>query len=737
MPSITLAYLSVAAGLLLGFGGFFLPAILLALAVTIFGRLTHSTWRYGGAGVAAGVLVAAYCAHEDAACVRTARVTGEAVIRLRSSLTSELRGSGQIVSVSCEPSVTVEARGPTIAAGSVIYVRGQAKVTDRGLSFSGASVRVLELPGPLARWRAALGRVIDELYGQRAALARALVIADDRDVDRAVRDQFADAGIVHMLSVSGLHVAILGEGVSLLFGMVGLSRRRVNVGTVATIVAYVLVIGAPSPAVRSAAMLAASRISQLRQRPTSDWAAWSVGGLLPLVDPREVVSLGYQLSVAGMAALLAGARLLKRLAFARRGGLGVLAREAATTVIATLVTAPVVVGAFGRLSLIAPLTNLAVSPLFALLQPALFLSLILRPLRPMAQVVADGAALLMDAVALVAAFGAKVPGAVVSVMPSVATTTLLALAVVAGVVACTSRVWARAAVLCLSGVAVAVWLPWLPSSRGSLELHVLDVGQGDAVALRTPKGRWVVVDAGPSWGGSNAGISTVVPYLRRRGGDVVVFALTHPHVDHVGGAAAVLKDVRVQEMWDAARVFGGDAYADALVEARDRSVSWLRVYPGLAREIDGVRVEVLAPDSAWTESQDDPNTSSVVLLVSMGERRILLTGDAEVAEEGWLLARYASGLKADILKVGHHGSSTSSNPAFLAAVQPRLALISVGTRNRYGHPNREVLQRFDERQIEVLRTDYDGTVVIRTDGHDIWITAHGETWPLRMCGAAC
>ncbi|MFN8572817.1 MAG: DNA internalization-related competence protein ComEC/Rec2 [Gemmatimonadaceae bacterium] len=737
MPSITLAYLSVAAGLLLGFGGFFLPAVTVAGVLVAYGVKASTRWAYAGIGVVFGLGVASFCTHADDACVRTARTSGQVLVRLRTAVSPQSRGYGQVAGTWCGPSVAVAAHGPGAPAGALVRIQGRPKVTDRGLVYDDALMRVIELPGALASWRAAVGRTIDELYHQRAPLARALVIADDRDIDRDVRDQFADAGIVHMLSVSGLHVAILGEAVSLLFGMAGLSRRRVHVATVAAIVAYVLLIGAPSPAVRSAAMLAASRVAQLRQRPTSDWAAWSLGGLLPLLDPREIVSLGYQLSVAGMAALLASGRLLKRLSFARGGWLGGLGREAATTVVATAVTAPVVVGAFGRLSLIAPLTNLLVSPLFALLQPALFLSLALRPLRPVAQVVADGAALLMELVTLVAALGAKVPGAVISVMPSAVTTTFLSVAVAAGVVACASRFWARAAVVALSCLSLAIWSPWLPAAHGVLELHLLDVGQGDAVALRTPRGHWIVVDAGPSWGGRDAGAATVVPYLRRRGGDVAVFTLTHPHVDHVGGAAAILQDVRVSEMWDAARVFGGAAYASTLAAARDHSVSWLRVFPGLSRTIDGVRVDVLAPDSAWTASQDDPNTSSVVLRVSFGERRILLTGDAERAEVGWLTARYASSLRADILKVGHHGSSTSSSDAFLDAVGPRLALISVGTHNRYGHPNREVLQRFDERQIEVLRTDYDGTVVVRTDGDRVWISAHGDTWPLSTCGTAC
>jgi competence protein ComEC len=626
--------------------------------------------------------------------------------------------------------IVVRDDGGRAQTGALVQVRGRPKITPRGIEFSDARVIVVQGPSVLERLRAATGRVLDTLYAKRAPLARALVIADDRDVDPQIRDQFADAGIVHMLSVSGLHVAILGEGVALLFGMARLSRRRVQVATILTVVFYVAVIGAPSPAVRSAAMLAASRIAQLRQRPTSDWAALALGALLPLVDPREVAALGYQLSVAGMAALLASARLLRRIGTRGGGRLAVLGRECATTIIATAVSAPVVAATFGRLSLVAPVTNLVVAPLFGLLQPALFISLLLSPVRVVAHVVADGASLLMDFVTAIATLAAKVPGSVVLVVPSLSVTLALSIAAAALVLACAARYWARPALVALGAACAAAWLPMLPGTRGALELHVIDVGQGDAIALRTPGGRWIVVDAGPAWERGDAGELTVAPYLERRGGDVALFALSHPHADHVGGAAAVMSHVRTEVMWDAARVFGGDRYAAALESARAHAVEWVRVRPGLTREIDGVALEVLAPDSAWTADRDDPNTSSVVIRVSYGQVHMLLTGDAEQEEEGWLLEHYPDALFADVLKVAHHGSSTSSTDAFLDAVHPRLALISVGTKNRYGHPSPDVLRRFDDRHVEVLRTDRDGGIVVRTDGTRIWVSAREERWLL-------
>ena len=730
MPPITFAYLSIAVGLLLGFDGVFVPGVVVAVVLACAGVFGYRRCRFAAAAILLGLIVAVWCQREDARCAREVTRAQRATVRLRTPVAPDVRSSGTLVSGACGARVVIVARDGHAPTGALVEVVGRPKVTSRGIEFSDARVTTVRGPSALERLRAATGRALDTLYGARAPLAKALVIADDHDVDPEIRDQFADAGIVHMLSVSGLHVAILGEGVAIVFALIRLTRRRVHMATILTVVCYVAVIGAPSPAVRSAAMLAASRIALLRQRPTSDWAALALGAVLPLVDPREVTALGYQLSVAGMAALLASGRLLRRLGKSGGGRIAALGRECATTVIATAVSAPVVAAAFGRLSLVGPATNLIVAPLFGLLQPALFLSLLVSPVRSVAGVVADGAAVLMDLVSAVATFGANVPGSVLAVAPSRSVTLALCVAAVALVIACAARYWARPLLVAAGSACVAAWLPLLPSAGGMLELHMIDVGQGDAIALRTPAGRWVVIDAGPAWERGDAGESTVAPYLERRGGEVAIFALSHPHADHVGGAAAVISRLPTAVMWDAARVFGGDRYAAALETARAHAVEWIRVRPGLTRVLDGVSFEVLAPDSAWTADRDDPNTSSVVIRASYGRVHLLLTGDAEQEEEGWLLDHYPGALSADVLKVAHHGSATSSTDAFLDAVRPRLALISVGQRNRYGHPSPEILQRLDDRHIDVLRTDRDGGIVVRTDGLRIWVGARNESWLL-------
>ncbi len=584
----------------------------------------------------------------------------------------------------------------------------------------------------LSRVRARAGRSIDRTFGEDAPLARALLIADQRQIPTEMRDRYASAGLIHMLSISGLHVAVIAAAMELLFQVARMSRRVSLLGAFLATGLYVAVIGAPAPALRSAAMLGVAMVSRLAQRPTSPWAAWAIGAFVPLVQPRTAIDVGYQLSVLGMCALVAAGALWKRhLAHRIEGWQAKIIRELVTSLVACAVTAPLVAWVFGRVSLIAPLSNLIAAPIVTLAQPVLFLALVLAPLGALARFVAQAVHPLLFAFDWIAWSAASVPGAAITVTTTMFSAVLAAVAAVALVIACTSRFPARPAITALAALAAMSVIPAIPLHYGnSVELHVLDVGQGDAILLRTNRGRWVLLDAGPAWRGGDAGRTTVLPYMLRRGGSLEAFVLSHPHTDHVGGAASVLNAMRPHAYWDAAFAGGSDAYIASLATAKKQGIEWHRVHPGDSIVVDGVAVTFLAPDSSWTVGLKDPNLASTIALVRYGMVRFLLVGDAERAEEDWLLAAHHDELRAEVLKVGHHGSSTSSSDAFLNAVHPSLAVISVGAGNMYGHPSGDVLHALSRVGAQVLRTDEAGTIIVRTDGVHIEIETKGEKWEL-------
>jgi competence protein ComEC len=450
-----------------------------------------------------------------------------------------------------------------------------------------------------------------------------------------------------------------------------------------------------------------------------------------LVAPRVVLDVGYQLSVVGVASMICAGRLGRRIGVNRLPWFG---RLAATTMlgttVATIGSAPIVAWVFGRVSVIAPLSNFAAGPLIALAQPMIFCGMLLAPIAPIATLVADAAHPLLVALDRVAAIAAAVPFGSITVAPTTAAAVIAGVMSIAVIVACGSREWMKPTLVAAIAAALLIWLPVAPAGQGSVELHMIDVGQGDAIALKTPHAHWILFDAGGAWRGNDAGRSTVIPYIGRHGGSLDMFILSHPHTDHVGGAASVLRVLHPATYVDAGFPGPADAYRASLDVARETHVRWVRAHPEDRVVIDGVSLEFLAPDSLWTASLVDPNLASVITLVQYGDVRMLFMGDAERPEEEWLLAHEANELHADILKVGHHGSQTSSSEAFLAAVRPRLALVSVGAANKYGLPTPAIMDRLAADGAQVLRTDRLGSIVARTDGHRVIVEAGGDSWEL-------
>ncbi|HEY6947788.1 MAG TPA: ComEC/Rec2 family competence protein, partial [Gemmatimonadales bacterium] len=292
-----------------------------------------------------------------------------------------------------------------------------------------------------------------------------------------------------------------------------------------------------------------------------------------------------------------------------------------------------------------------------------------------------------------------------------------------------ARRWAWAGVL-------ALWLPLAgglrpsPDGPGTLALDFLDVGQGDGAVLRTPHGRFVVIDAGPRTEQRDAGRRVVVPFLSRQAAPAIsALIVSHAHADHVGGAAAVLDRFRTGLVIEPGRPFADPAYYRFLDEVAVDGVPWHPGRPGDRFVLDGVAFTLLHPDTTWPGLGDDLNEDSLVLLVEFGGFRALFPGDAGFAAEAWLRGRVG---RVSLLKVGHHGSRGSTGDAWLEELAPRAAVISVG-RNNYGHPAAETLRRLDARGTDVRRTDRDGEIHVATDGATMTVRskARAVTYALR------
>ena len=583
---------------------------------------------------------------------------------------------------------------------------------------------VLPASGPADRLNSFLYGASRRLYGERAGMIDALVLGRRGGIDPELQDRFAWSGLVHLLSISGFHVGLITAWVFLGGRLCRLQRSSALVLAAGVSVAYVAFLGWPAPAGRAAALAVLAARCRVRQRHVLANPLLSATCLcVLLVDPWAALDLGGWLS----AAALWGATTFTRWSD-RTLGPHFMWRTLASSAGATLATAPITALALGTVAPVGVLVNFAAIPLAAVAVPGVIASLLLLPLAPTAAgALAAGAGLCLHLLELAAVAGSAVPFGHILLEPGdTVAGGLWLVGLIAALWAVGSGNTLREAGRRVAWLSTAaLWavlvraVPW-PSADGGpgLALHFLDVGQGDAAVIRTPGGRWVLVDGGPAGIRADAGRRVVAPFLERAGARRLVAAIvSHAHADHLGGVPAVLRRVPATVVVEPGAPVADDAYLAFLDQLATAGTAW---HPGARGDcfvLDGVTFRILHPEPGWAGWGEDVNEDSVVLLVEYGAFQALFAGDAGFPAEEALLE---GAVAVDLLKVGHHGSRGSTGDRWLARLDPAVAVISVG-RNDYGHPAPETMARLAARHIPVRRTDRDGNVTVTSDGRTMLV----------------
>jgi competence protein ComEC len=610
---------------------------------------------------------------------------------------------------------------------------GRSRLAASGVTLqaiaTGPVVRVRS-PSPLSwleRGRERLAEAADAwLPPREAGLVVAIGTGDRSGVDADTSASFARSGLAHLLAVSGLHLVVVAFGLErLLRGLLlrvdavaeRTDPRRVAAGlALVASVAYAAATGATPPVVRAALAAGAVFVARLVDREVDGLQLLALAALVLLAwDPGALLDPSFQLSLWGVGGLVLGAGPLRAALPSPRlppGSLparaaGALLDGLAATLAASAATAPVLAFHFRQLPLLGVLANVPGVPLGSALTVLATLAGVAAPVSPalaapfllLARPLAWALLALSDAAAAprLAALGVASP-------PAWAVAAFYALALWGG------RARGRRGALAFAAAFAVLLAPGplraaAARHRGGLEVVFVSVGHGDAALLRLPDGSAVLVDAGGTAGpGADAGARDVVPLLRDLGVTrLAAVFVSHAHPDHALGLAAVGAAFPV----DAA--FGNGDLGDGEVREVLAALAPRPLLPGDAWERAGVRIEVLGGDREAFAAND----ASLVLRAVHGEVSFLLPGDVEAAGEAAAVAR--GGLAADVVKIPHHGSGTSSTPAFVAAVRPRFAVASVGLGNRYGFPHAEVVERWRAAGAEVLRTD-EGAVRFLSDG---------------------
>jgi len=547
-----------------------------------------------------------------------------------------------------------------------------------------------------------------------------LVIGDTSGLDPALANDFRTTGLTHLVAVSGTNCAIVCGTVLLLARRLRAGPRAAAVIAGLSLVAFVVLVR-PSPSVLRAAVMGALALLALALGRTREAVPGLCAAslLLLLVDPPLARSAGFALSVLATAGLLLLAPPWRD-ALRRRLPAG-WAEALAVPAAAQVACAPVIAAISGQVGIVAVLANLLTVPAVA---PATLLGVaatLLSAVWPAAAgVLAHLAGVPTAWLVTVAEHGARVPGATLAWPGGGTGGLLLAGALTVALLLGRVRTIRRTA-LCAACAAGLVALPLRTVAPGwpppGWVLVVCDVGQGDALVLNAGPGAAVVVDTGPDPVG-------VDRCLRRLGvGRVPLLVLTHLHADHVGGLAGALHGRAVGAIEVGPLHEPGVTWAVLQKEARAARVPLVASSVGERRLIGPLSLQVLAPAAAFHGTRSDPNNSSIMLRVRVAGRTLLLAGDAEVEAQAALLAT-GQDLRADVLKVAHHGSAYQ-DPAFLAAVHPAVALVSVGAGNTYGHPSPPTLRRLQLLGAQVRRTDRDGDLAVSVRAERLFVTTAG------------
>jgi len=691
-------------------------------------------------------------ANSTAALVPPGEVRGQV-----SALLAPLRGAQRFIVEIDGLRIQVESPpNPSVRTGDAILVSleqrsvsadAQERLRIRGVSATARTrmVKILSRGSPLESLRAALGDAIERVLPAPAGgLAAAIVIGLRERVDERLATDFTATGLGHVVALSGWNVAITMAVADRLAKRFPAKRRRPLL--IAVAIGYGLFAGASASVIRASFMAAAALIGAASGRPGSGAVALAHAALaLMVLDPAIAGDPGFRLSALATAGLLAKSRRWSERAVAfgealprrLRVSWSLIGADIAVSLAAQAATLGLVIALFGRVAVWSIPLTLLIAPLIAPATAAAILATaaggLIRILPPQLALIPSLLALpataLFGAAAWIAQVGAHLPTGGIEVPRNATLGFGLALG--------TFGVWLllrdepegvsgqeieesgssdssmqRLAV----GIAVLMAVSTLTSvasaaPRGSLRITALDVGQGDAILIEV-SGRRMLIDGGPDPARLSAELDRIIPSWDRR---IDVLVASHPHEDHLAGLPKLLDRYRVSSVIGSEDRGGGPAASSWREILQQSNISYHQVFTGERFSIGAAQLSVLWPDKTYLSLPPGNdgralNDRSIVLRLDVTGFSALFTGDIESDIDARILNNITA--PVDFLKSPHHGSKTSASSALLGVLNPRVAVVSVGAKNSYGHPSPETLQRLSERGALVERTDQSGTVMI-------------------------
>tara|TARA_R110000868_G_scaffold408293_7_gene691079 strand:- start:30659 stop:32992 length:2334 start_codon:yes stop_codon:yes gene_type:complete len=579
-------------------------------------------------------------------------------------------------------------------------------------------------------WRIRALKLVDKNFdNDTAPIAKALLLGYKQDLEGASKQAFARAGLSHIMAVSGLHVGFIIAPFWFIIPFFWSKKYGRVFGLIILLLilyGYAGLTGFSASVIRASVMAGLFTFGKLFNRSPNSINLTGVAAIaLLIINPVQLFEVGFQLSFSAVLIILLVLPIIQnalpywlRLRWYAKPLMVVI-----VSIVVQLGLYPVQVFYFGEVSLISPVANALFVPLLGILVPFALFCLFISSFMPVIGILLNiPANLFLVAMNSFVLFSSNLDWAWMKAsLPSL----LLFPFWIAFIFFIAS--W-RTPQIRWKWLVVTLFLFGLIQVESTinkfekpvLKVTIFDVGQGDAALVQSPNGKHILIDAGIWSPGFNSGESILLPHLTETGIEKLdAVILSHPHADHIGGILSLIEGIEIEKIINSGYEYESNLYKNYLELARSKGIEVKSVKAGEQIKIDpALLILVLGPEGEKFNS--DPNQHSVVLNMIYGESEFLFTGDAGEDQEERLLENYGDLLDTDFLKVGHHGSRTSSERAFLKEVTPEIAVVSLAERNRFRHPHPEAIQRIRETETDLYFTSRDKALIFKTDGKKIW-----------------
>lgn len=569
-----------------------------------------------------------------------------------------------------------------------------------------------------------IGRLLQPPYN---FLLIGMLLGEKTYIPPELKDVFIESGIMHILAVSGLHVGIIAAAIFIFLNSLRIPKRVKLITVVLILIMYAFITGFRPSVVRATIMFSLLVVGKLINRNRNLYISLFLAAfLILLINPLILYDAGFLLSFIVTFFIIYLSPILQEL-FSNT--ITWIKNPLSVSMAAWLGIFPLSAYFFNKVSLISVISNIFIVPLTAIAVILGFIIFFLGLISiPLATLIAKINYFVLILITFLAKLFSSLPFSFVYVAQPLVIFIFLYYIMLFFIIEIFYRkifppkLKIKATILILSAVLVVI-IVQIFYPLDNIKVNFINVGEGDCILIEAPKKYNILIDGGGTPRSTfDVGGKIVIPYLRRKGiNKINLLVLTHPHLDHLEGLLPILREFKVDMVLDSGLICDISEYREFISIIKEKNIPYHQAKAG-DNFIFSKYLEILLLNPIYTSNiynESDFNNASIVVKLFYKNSKFIFTGDIEETAEKRMLI-WQKNLKSDVLKVAHHGSSSSSSLEFVNEVDPIIAVISVG-KNHFGHPSPEIIERLEDKNIKVYRTDENGTIIIRTDGKEYWI----------------